>query len=197
MMRIISGSARGTRLATLDGENTRPTLERVKEALFSMIQFEIADARVLDLFAGSGQLALEALSRGAVNADAVDSSNEANRIIKQNIEKTHMEQKCRLWKMTSDAFLRANAGRREYDLVFLDPPYAKGLIPDSLTALDKGGMLSTGAVVVCELSASDNENDILTSDALRTCYTVRKNASYARARIIILDYVKEDGNAKQ
>ena len=99
--------------------------------------------------------------------------------------------------MTSDAFLRANAGRREYDLVFLDPPYAKGLIPDSLTALDEGGMLSTGAVVVCELSASDNENDILTSDALRTCYTVRKNASYARARIIILDYVKEDGNAKQ
>jgi 16S rRNA (guanine(966)-N(2))-methyltransferase RsmD len=197
MMRIISGSARGTRLATLDGENTRPTLERVKEALFSMIQFEIADARVLDLFAGSGQLALEALSRGAVNADAVDSSNEANRIIKQNIEKTHMEQKCRLWKMTSDAFLRANAGRREYDLVFLDPPYAKGLIPDSLTALDEGGMLSTGAVVVCELSASDNENDILTSDALRTYYTVRKNASYARARIIILDYVKEDGNAKQ
>ena len=197
MMRIISGSARGTRLMTLEGENTRPTLERVKEALFSMIQFEIADARVLDLFAGSGQLALEALSRGAADADAVDSSNEANRIIKQNIEKTHMAQKCRLWKMTSEAFLRTNAGRREYDLVFLDPPYAKGLIPDSLDALDKGGMLSDGAVIVCELSASDNEDDILASDSLRRCYTVRKNASYARARIIILDYVKEDVNAKQ
>ena len=194
MMRIISGSARGTKLVTLEGDNTRPTLERVKEALFSMIQFEIANARVLDLFAGSGQLALEALSRGA--ADAVDSSNEANRVIRQNIEKTRMGQKCRLWKMTSDAFLRASAGRRKYDLVFLDPPYAKGLIPDALAALHKGGMLADGAVIVCELSASDNESDILT-DELSEYYNVRKNASYARARIIILDYVGGDGNDKQ
>ena len=195
-MRIISGSARGTKLVTLEGDNTRPTLERVKEALFSMIQFEIANARVLDLFAGSGQLALEALSRGALEADAVDSSNEANRVIRQNIEKTRMGQKCRLWKMTSDAFLRASAGRRKYDLVFLDPPYAKGLIPDSLRAIHRNGMLADGAVIVCELSASDNESDILT-DELSGYYNVRKNASYARARIIILDYVGGDGNDKQ
>lgn len=190
MMRIISGSARGTRLVTLEGDNTRPTLERVKEALFSMIQFEIAGARVLDLFAGSGQLALEALSRGAAEADAVDSSNEANRVIRQNVEKTHMAQKCRLWKMTSEAFLRANAGRRKYDLVFLDPPYAKGLIPDALAALHNGGMLADGAVVVCELSASDNEADLMAGEM----YTVRKNASYARARLIILDYVGGEAN---
>ena len=193
MMRIISGSARGTRLVTLEGDNTRPTLERVKEALFSMIQFEIAGARVLDLFAGSGQLALEALSRGAADADAVDSSNEANRIIRQNVEKTHMAQKCRIWKMTSDAFLRANAGRRKYDLVFLDPPYAKGLIPDALAALHKGGMLADGAVVVCELSASDNEADLMAGEV----YTVRKNSSYARARLIILDYVGGEANEGQ
>lgn len=193
MMRIISGSARGTRLVTLEGDNTRPTLERVKEALFSMIQFEIAGARVLDLFAGSGQLALEALSRGAAEADAVDSSNEANRIIRQNVEKTHMAQKCRIWKMTSDAFLRANAGRRKYDLVFLDPPYAKGLIPDALAALHNGGMLADGAVVVCELSASDNEADLMAGEV----YTVRKNASYARARLIILDYVGGESNEGQ
>ena len=193
MMRIISGSARGTRLVTLEGDNTRPTLERVKEALFSMIQFEIAGARVLDLFAGSGQLALEALSRGAADADAVDSSNEANRIIRQNVEKTHMAQKCRIWKMTSDAFLRANAGRRKYDLVFLDPPYAKGLIPDALASLHKGGMLADGAVVVCELSASDNEADLMAGEV----YTVRKNASYARARLIILDYVGGEANEGQ
>ena len=193
MMRIISGSARGTKLVTLEGDNTRPTLERVKEALFSMIQFEIANARVLDLFAGSGQLALEALSRGALEADAVDSSNEANRVIRQNIEKTRMGQKCRLWKMTSDAFLRASAGRRKYDLVFLVPPYAKGLIPDALAALHKGGMLADGAVVVCELSASDNEADLMAGEA----YTVRKNASYARARLIILDYVGGEANEGQ
>ena len=94
-----------------------------------------------------------------------------------------------MWKMTSEAFLRANAGRRKYDLVFLDPPYAKGLIPNALMALCKGEMLSTDAVIVCELSASDNEDSILADDELRSLYSVRKNASYARARIIILDYV--------
>ena len=148
---------------------------------------------MLDLFAGSGQLALEALSRGAADADAVDSSNEANRIIRQNVEKTHMAQKCRIWKMTSDAFLRANAGRRKYDLVFLDPPYAKGLIPNALAALHKGGMLADGAVVVCELSASDNEADLMAGEV----YTVRKNSSYARARLIILDYVGGEANEGQ
>ena len=95
--------------------------------------------------------------------------------------------------MTSDAFLRANAGRRKYDLVFLDPPYANGLIPDALAALHKGGMLAEGAVVVCELSASDNEADLMAGEV----YTVRKNSSYARARLIILDYVGGEANEGQ
>ena len=84
MMRIITGTARGTKLATLDGEATRPTTERVKEAIFSMIQFDLADAMVLDLFAGSGQLGLEALSRGAGKAHLVDRSAEAVDIIKKS-----------------------------------------------------------------------------------------------------------------
>ena len=189
MMRIISGSARGTRLATLEGESTRPTLERVKEALFSMIQFEISGARVLDLFSGSGQLALEALSRGAASADAVDSSSAAIAVITKNIKATHMENKCSIRRMTAEGFLQTNAGRKEYDLVFLDPPYAKGLIPDALIRLHSGKMLSDGATVVCELAASDGEEDILNSPVLCECFTVRKNASYARARVIILDYV--------
>ena len=101
-MRIITGTARGMALTTLDGEATRPTLAKVKEALFSAIQFDIEGRRVLDLFAGSGQLGLEALSRGAEKATFVDSSKEATTIITQNAQKTHLYQKsnvlCMDWK---------------------------------------------------------------------------------------------------
>ena len=91
-MRIISGTVRGTKLYTLEGNNTRPTLDRVKEPLFSIIQNKIKDAIVLDLFSGSGALALEALSRGAKKAILCDNSPKAIEIIKKNIEKTHFEQ---------------------------------------------------------------------------------------------------------
>ncbi|MGN1048588.1 MAG: RsmD family RNA methyltransferase, partial [Eubacteriales bacterium] len=91
MMRIITGSAKGVRLATLDGENTRPTTERAKEAVFSMLQFDIEGRRVLDLFAGSGQMGLEALSRGAASAVMVDHAKAAVEIIHKNIEKTKLE----------------------------------------------------------------------------------------------------------
>lgn len=185
MMRIISGSARGTKLVTLEGENTRPTLERVKEALFSMIQFEIADADVLDLFAGSGQLALEALSRGAGRADAVDSSADANRVIRTNIEKTHMSDKCTLHRMPAEDYLERYKGKRSYSLVFLDPPYAKGLVPSVLKKLSEYRMLEKGAVVVCEVSASDGADSLVPQDL---GYSVRRDAVYSRSRVIILDY---------
>ena len=155
MMRIISGSARGTRLATLEGESTRPTLERVKEALFSMIQFEISGARVLDLFSGSGQLALEALSRGAASADAVDSSSAAIAVITKNIKATHMENKCSIRRMTAEGFLQTNAGRREYDLVFLDPPYASNLIDESVSLLIERGLVKKSTVIICESDRFD------------------------------------------
>ena len=95
-MRIISGKARGTKLYTLEGTNTRPTLDRVKESIFNIIQNEIEDATVLDLFAGSGAIGLECLSRGAKKAVLCDKSKEAIQIIKRNIEKTHMEEKAQI-----------------------------------------------------------------------------------------------------
>ncbi len=188
MMRIISGSARGTKLLTLEGEATRPTLERVKEAMFSMIQFEISGRDVLDLFSGSGQLALEALSRGAARADAVDSSAAAGKVIKFNIEKTRMEGKCSYHKQQAEDFLKLNAGKRSYSLVFLDPPYAEGLLPGVLKKLSDNRMLRRGAIVVCECGSDDSYEKVVPSDC---GYTLRREAVYSSTRLFLLDYEGE------
>ena len=120
-MRIISGSARGTKLYTLEGTATRPTLDRVKEPLFSIIQWNIKDSVILDSFAGSGALALEALSRGAKKAILWDKSYEAIEIIKKNIEKTHLEDKTKILCMDYKKCLASVNGK--FDLIFIDPPY--------------------------------------------------------------------------
>ena len=124
MMRIITGRARGTHLYTLEGETTRPTSERAKEAVFSMLQFELRDRAVLDLFAGSGQMGLEAISRGASSAVLVDASPKAIDIIKKNVVKTHFEQECTVLCADYADVLRAHhAGMPErFGLVVLDPP---------------------------------------------------------------------------
>lgn len=121
-MRIISGEARGTKLETLDGLDTRPTLDRVKEALFSIIQNKIYDANVLDLFSGSGALALESISRGAKLAYSCDSSRKAIEIIKQNVKKTHFENKV---KIINKDYKKALEELKDikFDIIFLDPPY--------------------------------------------------------------------------
>ena len=120
-MRIISGISRGTKLFTLEGENTRPTLDRVKEPLFSIIQTHIKDAVVLDLFAGSGALGLEALSRGSKRAVLCDKSYEAVNIIKKNIEKTHMEEKAEVLCMDYKKCI--STAKDKFDIIFIDPPY--------------------------------------------------------------------------
>ena len=135
MMRIITGKAKGIKLNSLEGNNTRPTSERTKEAVFSMIQFEIEGRRVLDLFAGSGQMGLEALSRGASSAVMVDHSKAALSVIKQNILKTKLEGAQAICADSLE-FLRAEGRKRneaeKFDIVFLDPPYGEKLIPKAL-----------------------------------------------------------------
>jgi len=128
-MRVITGSARGTKLASLEGEATRPTSDKVKEALFSMIQFDIEGRSVLDLFGGSGQLAIEALSRGAERATIIDQSRDAVNIIIENAKKTHLFEKCRVSAADYSSFIRGASGRETYDIVFLDPPYDGGFLP--------------------------------------------------------------------
>ena len=154
-MRVITGSARGTKLVTLEGDNTRPTSDRVKEAIFSMLQFDIEGRAVLDLFAGSGQLALEALSRGAARATLIDQSRDAVNVIIENAKKTHLFDKCRISAADYMSFIRGASGREKYDIIFLDPPYKSDLLPAALKAIADGNICAVGAYIVCE-----TENDI-------------------------------------
>lgn len=150
-MRVITGSARGRNLKTLDGLETRPTTQKTKEALFSVIQFDIEGRSVLDLFAGSGQLGIEALSRGGKNAVFVDSSKRAVSVIKENIDLAGFEQNsavfCREWR------LFVASCREKFGIIFLDPPYKKGILKDALPAVCP--LLETGGIVLCEHDASD------------------------------------------
>ena len=186
-MRIITGKAKGVRLVTLEGETTRPTAERVKEAVFSMLQFDIEGRRVLDLFAGSGQMALEAISRGASEAVLVDKSKDANRIIAKNVEKTRFGDLCRVFAMDYAEYIRRYSGE-SFDIVFLDPPYAAGLYAPSLRALLEAGMLKPTTLIVCE---SDSK-DIFSKDALLADrFDEVKVSRYSRTVITILSPKKE------
>ena len=149
MLKIITGTAKGRNIKTLEGEATRPTSERIKEAMFSSIQFDIEDRRALDIFAGSGQLGLEALSRGAASVMFIDSSREAMEIVKENLKTTGLGPAKFL---VSDArnYIRKASGREVYDLVFVDPPYALECCSDIMRKLADGGMLAKGAIVVLE-----------------------------------------------
>ncbi|MGD9559529.1 MAG: 16S rRNA (guanine(966)-N(2))-methyltransferase RsmD [Oscillospiraceae bacterium] len=145
-MRIIAGEARGRRLATLGGEDTRPTLERVKEGMFSAVHFWLPGARVLDLFAGSGQLGLEALSRAAAHATFVDSAPEAAAVVRKNIQALGYAGKSRVLCVDARSFLARNQDR--FDVVFMDPPYRKGLLLALLGAV--AAHTAPGAFVLCE-----------------------------------------------
>ena len=139
-MRIISGKARGTKLYTLEGTNTRPTLDRVKESIFNIIQNEIEDATVLDLFAGSGAIGLECLSRGAKKAVLCDKSKEAIQIIKRNIEKTHMEEKAQIINADYENCLE-KLKNEQFDIIYIDPPYATNYIFKSLEKIKEIGIV--------------------------------------------------------
>lgn len=145
-MRIITGSARGVRLSAPGGREVRPTPERVKEGIFSALQFDIEGRRVLDLFAGSGQLGLEALSRGAESAVFVDASDSSLEFVKKNIESTGLSAKARI--VRSDYASFAASSRDVFDIVFLDPPYSAGLLQPAVKAVLP--LMSDHGMIVCE-----------------------------------------------
>ena len=152
-MRIISGKARGTKLKTLEGLDTRPTLDRIKESLFNIIQNEIYDAKVLDLFAGSGALGLETLSRGAKEAILCDNSNKAVAIIKENVEKTHLKEQVKILKMDYKKVLNMLENQK-FDIIFLDPTYDSGFDIEALKLIIEQNMLSEEGIIILE---TDNE----------------------------------------
>lgn len=181
-MRIITGSAKGRVLATLPGEDTRPTAERTKEAIFSMLQFELEGRKILDLFSGSGQMGLEALSRGAASAVLVDRSRDAVAIIQKNAIATRLNDRCRILCVDGVEYLKRETGAG-FDIVFLDPPYATDLIKTSLEILLAKSLLKQGSLVVCESSKEDVfEGD----DALASRFDIVKKSRYGIAWVTIL-----------
>ncbi len=192
MMRIITGKARGIRLDTLEGEATRPTAERVKEAVFSMLQFDIENRTVLDLFAGSGQMGLEALSRGAESAVFVDKSKNAIKIIEKNIAKTKLAHSCTVNNSDSLDFIKRNKGKK-FDIIFVDPPYASGLYAPVLKCLYENEILKPSTIVICE----SDFNGILEHDAdLQSVYSIKKTSKYSKTVITILEMNRNNQHEK-
>ena len=150
MMKVITGSLRGRVVQTLDGEATRPTTQRVKEALFSAIQFDIEGRRVLDAFAGSGQLGIEAISRGAASCVFVDSNRQAAEVVRKNVTALGIGAVSTVLCQDTVQFLTRTS--EKFDIVFLDPPYASGLLEPALLA--SANLLNEGGFIVCE---SDTE----------------------------------------
>ena len=147
-MRVITGKARGITLKTPDGLQTRPTTDRVKEALFSVIQFDIPGANVLDLFGGTGQLGIEALSRGAKQAVFIDESDKACKLIRENLKRTKLEQQGSVLRSDYMAYLaRCN---EKFNLIFLDPPYAEVFLENSLKRITEIDILQSGGIIVTE-----------------------------------------------
>jgi len=147
-MRVITGKARGVSLKTPEGLQTRPTTDRVKEALFSVIQFDIPTAVVLDLFGGTGQLGIEALSRGAKRAVFVDESEKACKLIRENLRRTRLEQEASVIRCDYLAYLRHCT--EKYDIVFLDPPYAEVFLENALKMITEIDILQSGGIIVTE-----------------------------------------------
>jgi len=151
-MRVIAGKARRLLLKTVPGDSTRPTTDKIKETLFNMLQAEIPGAAFLDLFAGSGAIGIEALSRGAARAVFVESDRKACGCIRENLEHTHLTEDARL--MSSDVMraLHALEGKGIFDIIFMDPPYDQGYEKTVLTYLSDSAMVSEDTLIVVEAS---------------------------------------------
>ncbi|MBQ7225037.1 MAG: 16S rRNA (guanine(966)-N(2))-methyltransferase RsmD [Clostridia bacterium] len=182
-MKIITGIAKGMNLETLEGEATRPTSQRVKEAIFSMIQFDIEGACVLDLFAGSGQLGLEALSRGAKKATFCDSSRDAVDIVMRNAKKSKLFDKCRISTCSWEQMVKGIAGKEQYDIIFIDPPYKSRCIDDVLKKLIEGNVMSKNAFVICE---SGEEDIFKGNEELKSSFIIQKQARYSISYVTVL-----------
>ncbi len=185
-MRVITGSARGRRLRELEGLETRPTTDRVKESMFNILQFDIEGSRVLDLFAGTGQLGIEALSRGAAAAVFVEQRRDAAALVRDNLRLTGLADRARVVNGEALAYL-ASAGER-FDIIFLDPPYAAGLWKPVLEAVSRFDILSDHGIIICE-----SPQDEALPEAVGSC---RVHRTYRYGRIRLTTYHREEGTAE-
>ncbi len=182
-MRIISGSARGTKLVTLLGESTRPTLDRVKEPLFSIIQNQIVNATVLDLFSGSGALGIESLSRGAKTAVFCDKNKEAIEIISKNIEKTRLTESS---IVINNDYIKCleilKSKNMKFDLIFLDPPYKTDFATDALKRILELDLLAQNGIVIIE--TDEEERNI--EEIKEININIDKIKKYGRVKLMFL-----------
>lgn len=147
-MRVISGKSRGVQLKTPDGMQTRPTSDRVKEACFSIIQFDLPGARVLDLFGGTGQLGIEALSRGAHSAVFVDMADKPCALIRENLRRAKLENQASVVRSDYMDYLKRT--KEKFDIIFLDPPYAEVFLENALNIITQIDILQTNGIIVTE-----------------------------------------------
>ena len=147
-MRVITGTARGIQLKTPDGMQTRPTADRVKEALFSIINFDVPGAKVLDLFGGTGQLGIEALSRGAESAVFVDAREDSCKLIRENLKRTKLEKNAKV--IRSDYMDYLKRCREQYNIIFLDPPYAEEYLENAIKKITEIDILQSNGIIVAE-----------------------------------------------
>lgn len=183
-MRVITGTARGRRLKELEGLETRPTTDRVKEGIFNIIQFDVEGRRVLDLFAGTGQLGIEALSRGAACAVFVDQRRDAVSLIKENLKLTGLAGSGRV--VGGDAMAFLSSTKEKFDLIFLDPPYAAGLWEPALEMISRFDILSNHGIIICETPV---EREL--PAMVEPCFLHR---TYRYGKIKITTYHREEGS---
>lgn len=174
-MRVITGTARGRALEAPAGLDTRPTAARVKEAVFSIIQFEVEGARVLDLFAGSGQMGIEALSRDARHCVFVDNAARSQEVLRRNLAHTRLGGAAKL--VAADALSYLRTAPDGFDIAFVDPPYKKGLLPGVLDALVP--LMSAGGAVICE-TPPDEELPAAVGD-----YSLHRSYRYGKTKITV------------
>lgn len=181
-MRIISGTAKGTKLYTLEGLETRPTLDRVKESVFNIIQNKIVDSTVLDLFSGSGAVGLEFASRGAKKVYLCDKSKYACEIINKNISKTHLENKVELMNMD---FINAikQVQNVKFDIIYLDPPYKTDFIKIAIEELIKNNNLMQETIIIAE---TDEKEKIIKQVEEMERIEIKEERKYGRAYILFL-----------
>lgn len=180
-MRIIGGKAKGTKLYTLEGKNTRPTLDRVRESLFNILQFELQDCVFLDLFSGSGACGIEAVSRGARKAILCDKSKQAMEIIKKNVEKTHTKEQIELYQTTFEELLKTKINEK-LDIIFIDPPYDTNFAYEAIKIILDKDLMNEDSIIIIE---TDQEKR-LKEQLKKLEIEIMDERKYGRAYLIFL-----------
>ena len=185
-MRVIAGTARSMPLKCIDGLDTRPTTDRIKETLFNMLQSEVPGSRFLDLFAGSGAIGIEALSRGAEYAAFAENNKKAYECVLDNLAFTKLADRSRVFFMDALGALRVLEGDEPFDIIFLDPPYGKGLEEDVLAYLEQSSLADEDTTIILETDLKGDTGWI--SDY---GFSVRKEKRYKTNRHLFIERMRE------